>query len=593
MLSNYIKIAIRTLIRNRGTSLINIIGLAIGLASCILIFLYVRFELSYDQFHRESDNIFRVLTIDEALGVSSNLVGITLPALSETMKNELPQVENSVRMNDGGRTLLRYEDQTFYSEDMKYVEPSFLEIFDYEWIDGVKEQALIRPSTGVLTESMAEKVFGKEEAIGKTVRLEDGSDIEVTGIMADPPANSHLKFDLLISFVPAEGDSSTAQYLQSWNSISMVSYIQVTNPAEEVFLEEKMEEIIRQHDVGENFSVTLQPLKDVHLKSSGILYDGYNEDKTDRGYVITLMVVAFFIILIASFNFMNLSTARSSNRAREVGMRKVLGAFRQQLILQFLGESVLLCVISLILAIGLIALVDDLVPLPLDEHLLVYLFRDKGLLFSMLGGTIVLGLLAGSYPALLLSSFKPVTVLKGKFLSSSSGIWLRRSLVVVQFTASIGMIIGTMIVSKQLDLIKSQDKGFDPEQIVTITLGNREVRENFENIKNEWSQIPAIKSIASSNSMPGNTFGRRGIRPEGVGEDDVWIVSVMGMNEEYIPLLGMEIVDGRNFSQDFSTDSTNAVLINETMAKQLGWENSASREEYSNGTISKSSGRCG
>ena len=272
---------------------------------------------------------------------------------------------------------------------------------------------------------------------------------------------------------------------------------------------------------------------------------------------------------------MNLSTARSSNRAREVGMRKVLGAFRQQLILQFLGESVLLCIISLILAIGLIALVDDLVPLPLDEHLLVYLFRDKGLLFTMLGGTIALGLLAGSYPALLLSSFKPVTVLKGKFLSSSSGIWLRRSLVVVQFTASIGMIIGTMIVSKQLDLIKSQDKGFNPEQIVTITLGNREVRNNFENIKNEWSQLPAIKSIASSNSMPGNSFGRRGIRPEGVGEDDVWIVSVMGMNEEYVPLLGMEIVEGRNFSQDFSTDSTNAVLINETMAKQLGWENSA------------------
>ncbi|MCB0847232.1 MAG: ABC transporter permease, partial [Bacteroidetes bacterium] len=515
MLTNYLKIAIRTLIRNRGTSLINIIGLAIGLASCILIFLYVRFELSFDKFHADSERIFRVLTIDEALGVSSNLVGITMPSLGETMKNELPQVENSIRMNGGGRTLLRYEDQTFYTEHIKYAEPSFLEMFDYPWKEGDKTQALTRPSTGVLTNEMATKIFGKENAIGKVLRLENGSDIEVTGVLDDPPANSHLSLDLIVSRVPAEGDSSIAQYLQSWGSISMITYVKLADKNDETLVEEKMEEIIRQHDVGDNFSVTLQPLEDVHLKSSGILFDGYNQHKTDRGYVITLMVVAFFIILIASFNFMNLSTARSSNRAREVGMRKVLGAFRQQLILQFLGESVLLCVISLILALGLVALVDDLVPLGLDEHLLVYLFRDKGLLFSMLGGTILLGLLSGSYPALLLSSFKPVKVLKGKFLSSSSGIWLRRSLVVVQFTASIGMIIGTIIVSKQLDLIKSQDKGFDPEQIVTITLGNPQVRNSYENLKNEWSQIPAIKKIASSTSMPGGGFGRNGIQPEG------------------------------------------------------------------------------
>ena len=470
MLSNYLKIAVRTLIRNRGTSLINIIGLAIGLASCILIFLYVRFELSFDQFHKESDNIYRVLTIDEALGVTSNLVGITLPSLGETMKNELPQVVNSVRMNGGGgRTLFRYEDETFYSEDLKYVEPSFLEIFDYQWLEGDEGDALHRPSTGLLSQTMAKKVFGEEKALGKVLRLENGREVEITGILADAPANSHLEYDLLVSRVPAEGDSNIVQYLQSWNSISMITYVQLAEGAEEEFIEEKMEEIIRQHDVGDNFSVTLQPLKDVHLKSSGILFDGgYNEDKTDRGYVITLMVVAFFIILIASFNFMNLSTARSSNRAREVGMRKVLGAVRQQLIFQFLGESVLLCIISLILAIGLIALVDDLAPLPLDEHLLVYLFRDKGLLFSTIGGTILLGLVSGSYPALLLSGFKPVKVLKGKFLSSSSGIWLRRSLVVVQFTASIGMIIGTMIVYKQLNMIKSQDKGFNPEQIVTL-----------------------------------------------------------------------------------------------------------------------------
>jgi putative ABC transport system permease protein len=536
MLTNYLKIAIRTLIRNRGTSLINIIGLAIGLASCMLIFLYVRFELSYDTFHQHSERTFRVLTIDEALGVSSNLVGITLPALGETMKKELPQVENSVRMNSGGRTLFRYDDKTFYAENIKYAEPSFVDVFDYPWQEGDQTQALNRPSTGIITASMAKRIFGDTSPIGKVLRLENGSDIEVTGVLQDPPAHSHLELDLIVSLLPAEGDSSTAQFLQSWNSISMITYVRLANAQDESLVEEKMEEIIRQHDVGENFSVTLQPLEEVHLQSSGILFDGYNVGKTDRGYVITLMVVALFIILIASFNFMNLSTARSSNRAREVGMRKVLGAFRQQLIFQFLGESVLLCVISLILALGIVALVDDFLPLPLDQHLLVYFFKDQGLWLSTLGGTIVLGLLAGSYPALLLSGFQPVKVLKGKFLSSSSGIWLRRSLVVIQFTASIGMIIGTMIVYKQLNLIKSQDKGFNPEQIVTITLGNPEVRNSFDNLKNEWSQIPAITSIASSTSMPGGGFGRNGIRPEGASEDEVWIVSVMGMNEDYIPL---------------------------------------------------------
>ncbi|MEZ4775844.1 MAG: ABC transporter permease [Bacteroidia bacterium] len=571
MLKNYLIVAIRTLVRNRNTSMINIAGLAIGLASCILIFIYVRSELSYDRFHPQADNLFRVLTIDKALGVTSNLVGITLPALGPAMGTEIPEVVKTVRVNGNGRGLITYEGESLYAEDVKFVEPSFLNFFGFEWKSGEKDRALTRPYTGVMSESLSKKIFGDKDPLGQTITLNSNREIEITGIMADPPSATHLTYELLVSLYPSEQDSNLVRTLQSWQQISMVTYVALNDPANEELVEAKMEEIIRKNEVGENFSVILQPLKDVHLQSSDVLFDGYNKNKTDAGYVYTLLIVALFIILIAAFNFMNLSTARSSNRAREVGMRKVLGAFRQQLVLQFLGESVLLCLIALVLAVGLAALVVELSDLPFPVDPVGYLFGDKPLMFGLLGGTILLGLMAGIYPAFLLSGFEPVKVLKGKFMNTLSGIWLRRILVVVQFTASIVMIIGTIVVYQQLEMVKKRDKGFNPEQVITLNIGNRAVREKYEALENELTQNPHIKGLACSTSMPGRGFGRTGIRPEGVSEEDIWIVSIMGMNEDYIPLMGMEMASGRNFSREFSTDSIQATIINEALADALGW----------------------
>ncbi|MDX2247867.1 MAG: ABC transporter permease [Bacteroidia bacterium] len=571
MLKNYLIVAIRTLIRNRNTSLINIVGLAIGLASCILIFIYVRTELSYDRFHPESEKLFRVLTIDKALGVTSNLVGITLPALGPAMAAEIPEVTQTVRVNGGGRGLITYEGESLYAEDVKFVEPAFLDFFGFEWKKGEKKQALTRPHTGVISESLAKKIFGEKDPIGETLELNSNTKVEITGILADPPSTTHLDYELLVSLYPTEQDSNLIQTLQSWQQISMITYVALSAPANETLVESKMEEIIRKNDVGENFSVILQPIEEVHLYSSDVLFDGYNENKTDAGYVYALLVVALFIILIAAFNFMNLSTARSSNRAREVGMRKVLGAFRQQLIAQFLGESVLLCLIALVLALGLASLVVEISDLPFGIDPLGYLFTDTPLLLGLIGGTVLLGLMAGSYPAFLLSGFEPVKVLKGKFMNTLSGIWLRRILVVVQFTASIVMIIGTMVVYRQLEMVKNRDKGFDPEQIITLNIGNPAIRTKYEALKNELSQHPHIKGFACSSSMPGRGFGRNGIQPEGVSEEDIWIVSIMGMNEDYIPLMGMEMAAGRNFSKEFSTDSIQATIINEALADALGW----------------------
>ena len=571
MIRNYLKIAVRTLLRNRNTSLINIIGLAIGLASCVLIFVYVRMELSYDTFHADSAHKFRVLTIDEALGVTSNLVGITLPALGPAMENDIPEVVETVRVNGGGRGLISYDEKNIYAEDVKYVETAFLDFFDFEWRKGDRKGALTRPETAVISEGLATKIFGDKDPLGEVIELNRDDQIEIVGVLEDAPENSHLEYEMLIAMIPTEQDSNYMQFLQSWGQISMITYARLSDGSKEEEVESKMETLIRQHDVGENFSVVLQPMADIHLKSSDVLFDGYNENKTDAGYVYTLFIVAIFIVMIAAFNFMNLSTARSSNRAREVGMRKVLGAFRQQLIFQFLGESVLLCLIGMVLGIFLAALIVELTDLPLNINPVGYLMKDTPLLISIIGGTVLLGLLAGIYPAFLLSGFEPVKVLKGNFLSSLSGIWLRRTLVIVQFTVSIVMIIGTIIVYQQLEMVRGIDKGFDAEQVVTLNIGNPAVRNNYEALKNKLETHPHITGIACSTSMPGRGFGRTGIRPEGASEEDIWIVSIMGVNEEYIPLMQMEMAAGRNFSTEFSTDSTASTIINEALAKSLGW----------------------
>lgn len=571
MLKNYLTIAIRNLFRSKETSLINIFGLAIGIASCLLIVLYARFELSYDRFHSNSDNLYRVLTIDEALGVSSNLVGITLPALGPTMKAEIPEVTKSMRMQGAGRSLLDHEEKQLYTENMAYVEPSFFDLFDYKLIEGDTAD-FNAPRKAVMTEDMAQRMFGSESPMGKLITVNNGNEYEVVGIMENTPPNSHLQFDFIGSMYPTEQDSNLVQFLNSWNSISMVTYVTLNDPNGEQAVKDKMEEIIRQHDVGENFSVTLQKLGDIHLGSNDILFDGYNQNKTDGDYVYTMLIVALFVILIAAFNFMNLSTARSVKRAREVGMRKVLGAVRGQLISQFLGESILLCVVSLIFAMGLVSIFGRFLPLPIEENLLIYLLKDPVMLSGMIGGTLLLGILAGIYPAFMLSNFLPAKVLKGSFATSASGIWLRRVLVVSQFAASIAMIIGTFIIYQQLNHIKNADKGFSTEQIITVQLGDNQLRQNYDALKNELKQNSNILDVATVSSMPGSGFGRNGVRPDGTPEDDIWIVSVMNMDENYFELMDMEIVEGRNYSREFSTDPQEGIIINEAFVREVGWE---------------------
>jgi len=377
--------------------------------------------------------------------------------------------------------------------------------------------------------------------------------------------------DVVISILPTAGDSNYINYLSSWGIISMTTYVQLNKAESEIPVESKLENLIRKNNVGKNFNVTLQPLKDVHLKSSDILFDDANSNKSDISYIYSLFAVAVFIIVIAAFNFMNLSTARATNRAKEVGLRKVVGAVKPQLIFQYLGESVLLCFISLIFAMALVEIFAPVAGIKMSP--LKYFTENPPFIFALLTGTILLGLLAGTYPAFVLSKFQPSKVLKGTIKNSKSGIWLRRVLVVIQFTTSIGMIIGTYIVYQQVDYIRNKNAGYNREQVLTIDLNDQKLQQNAESFKNEIQKISSITGVSFSSTLPGRGFGRTGVQPEGFSsDDDIWILSIMSADDNFIPNMKMQIAEGRNFSKDFPSDQQQSVIINEAAVRSLNWK---------------------
>lgn len=569
MIKNYLKIAIRNCFKSSTTSLVNFIGLTVGLVCSILIFLNVSRELSYDRFHTKTDRIFRVLAIDNAIGVSNNKVGITIPALALGMKNSIPEVENVVRISGVGRSLVKYNENTLYSENLIYSEPSFFEVFDFKLKEGNPATCLSEPKTAILTETMAKKVFGDENPIGKVFLADGSNDLVVTGILEDEKRPSHFKFDIIISINPSASDSITAQFLNSWRSIAMTEYALLKNPqkANEVIVQ--MDTLLRHNKSIDAWHATLQPLKEVHLNSNDIIFDEFNQNKGNIKYVQSLSLVAVIILLIASFNYMNLSTARSARRAKEVGVRKTVGAFKIQLITQHLSEAFIQALLSMLVALGIVEFINHFFQV-IDSTVFGFIVSNPVTIIYLIGLIIGLGIISGIYPALILSSFKPQVVLKGKFETGKKGLWLRRFLVSIQFIAAFVMILGTIVVIKQLRYSLNKDKGFEASQIVNIQLDNQDVRAKYDALKNELQKISGVKMVATSGSMPGFGFGRTGITPEGAQTTDTWITSIFSIDENYIPLMKMELVEGDNFRRDISQQPI-PVIVNESLVKAAGW----------------------
>lgn len=572
MLKNIFRTAIRAILKNRTSATINILGLAIGIATCTLIFIYVKKETGYDKFHTNYENIFRFYTIDKALGVSNNSVAITMPRLPEVAQEEIPEVIESTRVIHDGRVRIDMDDRYVYAENTKFVESPFFKIFDYKLLDPEALQSFEQPNKAFLTQSMAKKMYGEENPIGKIFSASD-NDWEVIGLVEDVSKDSHLKLDVLLSMYPSESDSSVSQYLNSYQGLGMIGYALLDKSASKSTVEDKLLEIAKRNEVPEFWIPQLQPLKDVHLGSSGIIFDSYNVGKGDITYVYALSSVALFIILIAGFNFMNLSTAQSSARSKEVGVRKVMGAFRYNLIMQHLSESVFLCLIAGVLSLIVVELASFFIDIGISGSLLGYIFSNPEMYISIIAGTFLIGILSGIYPAFVLSKFDPIKIMRGQFQTGKDGILLRKVLVVLQFATSIALIIGTVFIFKQLDYIKNKDMGFSKDQVVTTQMNEPGVGERMATLRDKLKAYENIETVAMSSNMPGRTFGRTGIRPEGTPEGEPsWIVSAFSIDHNYLDLMKMELVAGRNFIFESGADQQESILVNEAFANQLGWE---------------------
>jgi len=568
MIKSYFITGIRNLVKQKGYSFIKILGLAFGLAASMIIYLYVQEDLSYDKFHSKYERIVRVLTIDSAEGVSSKHVGVTQPRLGPAAKEELPEVVESVRFNGGGRYDLSYNDKTLKCDAAFRVDPSVFSVFDFKIVDGVKTGALDEPNSIAITQTLAKKIFGNESPIGKTVKLNQTTELHVTAVLADLPKNSHLQFDLLRTLVPAPDENGLRQALDSWQGIFSFTYLLLDKPVNKPDLDQKLQAIAKKNNAFQFFTPVVQTLEDVHLKSKEILFET-NANKSDTLNVYVLSVISLLILLLAAVNFMNLVTAKSASRAKEVGLRKVIGAVRAQLIVQHLVESLLITFISALIAIATVVLL-----LPFLNSLyqrfadIQVLFEFRNLLI-LSGLVLVVGVMAGLYPAFVLSGFKPVLVLKGAFKNSASGVRLRKTLVVLQFTISIALMVGTGIVYQQMNYIFTADLGYNRDQVITIQQSGAAVQ-HATTFHNELLKNPNIIAAGTSSNTMGQQLGRTNIIPEGSTGGTNIITSIMVADEFFIPAMDMKMTAGRNFNLQYN-DSL-SMIVNEEMLRLLKWD---------------------
>ena len=583
MLKNYFKIGLRSLLRNKFFTAINIFGLTLGMTTCLLIMLYVQNEMSYDRFNKKADQIVRVVFRGSIQGEKMK-EAMVMPPVAQTFKSEYPEVLEATRLRNYGNPRVTYGDKTFKENAFAYADSNFFEVFTLPFLKGNPKTALLEPNTIVISESVAKKYFGSEDPIGKILLFKDlNSSFKITGVMHDMPVNSHFHFDLFASMA-----SFPESREFSWMTSEYYTYLVLPKGYDYKKLEAKLPADVEKYmgsqlqkamgmtyaqfrQKGNELGLYLQPLTDIHLHSDLNLELG---PVSDIRYVYIFSVVAIFMLLIACINFMNLSTAGASKRAREVGIRKVLGSLNGQLVRQFLLESLLLTSFAFLLSLILVFWTLPLLNKLSGKNLSFNLLSNPWLLPGLLLFALVTGLLAGSYPAFFLSSFKPVTVLKGKIASMGKTVSLRSGLVVFQFFISIVLIIGTIIVHKQLSFIQNEKLGYNKDQVV-IVQESYWLGKNLEPFKQKLLQDPRIVSISSSGYLPaGNTYNNNFMIYADNNSDQLVKTLRYDVDYNYIQTLGMELAEGRNFSKSFGTDSL-GIIINEETAKAFGWGKNA------------------
>ncbi|MFC2167592.1 ABC transporter permease [Acidobacteriota bacterium] len=579
MFGNYVKIVIRNLKLNKVYSFINLSGLAIGMACCVLILLYVSDELSYDNFHKKSDRIFRINTIS-TIGETSRQYATAPPALAMGLADSIPEIEAFTGLSKLNINPLRgrYNDKNVEIFDIFYVDSAFFTIFSFEFLEGSRESAMDNPESIVISKETAKRIFGNESPLGKTIVI--GSDLllQVSGVIEDVPRNSHLQFNAVIPlrlFRDPEGnpqDFSEFNYNCEWYEYLLLRDGTDVSRIEKQIVavaEDKWGAIYREKKTTRQYP--LQNIKDLHLRSTS---EFEPSRPGDISTVNLFSVVALFVLFIASFNFINLFTAHSTSRGQEIGMRKVLGSRRIQIVRQFLTESVIMSIISLVLGILLVMMVLPYFNAFVGKEFSPAQLLSSNVLLGILGIIVVTGILAGSYPALVLSAFDPIKVLKGKFSSASKNPLLRKTLVCVQFSISIFMIIGILVIVMQLGYIKNMNLGFNKNQMVIVPFFGEDAPErrmpNQNALKNKLKQNPGIVSASLSIHIPGGDMRYSTFLPEGRNSDETFRAMHYWVDHNFIDTYGMEIILGRDFSKNLSTDADQALIINEKSAEILG-----------------------
>jgi putative ABC transport system permease protein len=567
MFKNYLRVAFRNLWRHKGFSILNILGLTIGMSACFLVFLYVKFELSYDDFHSKGDRIYRIVT--DIVNPSETLhFSVAAPAMPVAAKRDFPEIEKALRFDPGSILIRKGNDLKIQENSMAYADSTFFEIFDFPLLKGDPVIALREPNSVVLSETAAKKYFGAANPMGQHLLLGDQGDIgTVTGLMKDMPENTELRADLLVASYSGAADTNRDK---NWGGFGDFSYFLLKSNTNAHALEKKFPAFLENHigkfmkENNQTYTYILEPLKDVYLKSTR---GGTVSGSMTNVYVFS--IVGVFILLIAGINFVNLTTARSTERAREVGIRKVIGAERQQLTGQFLGESVILCLIAFVLSVGVCAALLPSFNFLAGKTVSTGIFHHPGYIFPLLAIGVGIGLLAGIYPALVLSAFQPIVVLKGRFASGTRGLLLRKGLVISQFTISIGLIVATLLVGFQLKFMRNQDLGFSKDQeLVVDTHGDNHKDALREGIRS----LPGVISVAMSSNTPGSgKMNAYSIIQNQKGVMQVCSPDLFFVDFDYIPQYQLKLVAGRAFSKAFGADTTQAMILNEAGTRMLGY----------------------
>ncbi|HKG69279.1 MAG TPA: ABC transporter permease [Segetibacter sp.] len=572
MLKNNFKIAWRNLLNNKVFSAINIFGLAVGLACCILMFLFIQHELSYDKFHSNSKNLYRVTSVAEG-AIGKTDLAVTPSPWAPLMKKDYPEIKEFVRLLKDEKILIgeRGKEHSF-EKQVLFVDSTFFGVFSFKLLKGNPSNVLTQPNTIVLTSDAAKKHFGNVDPIGKTLEVSTAFtstiSVQVTGVVDQPPANSHFKFDALVSL------SSLGDISSMWSYHMYHTYVVLANGASKNSLETKFKDFSEKY-INHNTNadgkqeIHLQPITDIHLHSQ---MAGELEANGDVKYVYIFSGVAVFVLMIACLNFMNLSTVRALKRAKEVGLRKVVGAERKQLIKQFLAESLLVSLFALILSVVIVVLI-----LPVFNQLagrtlhldFIANYKYAGIIILLTG---FVGIISGFYPATVLSSFKPVEVLRGTFQKSIKGNSLRKVLVTFQFIISIALTASTILVYKQMQFVQNKKLGFAKEKVIVVTVEKNADVKKLEAFKGSLMNTPGVISAAAASTIPSTNIPVNLIHDESSGLNQNRSMQMLFVDYDFVKTMQMKLIAGRDFSKSFSTDESEGFIVNNEAVKQAGWK---------------------